>query len=311
MEPLTDVEVFVKVVELESFTRAAEALGISTSYASRRIKGLEDRLGVRLLERTTRRVRVTDAGRTYCERVAPLLEGLEEAALEAASLRSEPKGLLRIAAPVAFGVRYLHDPIASFMAAWPELEVEVSYDDRNVDLVAEGFDLAIRGGRLRDGNLIARRLVGFRGVVAASPDYLRRRGRPAGPEELIDHDCIVNSGLSTMPGWQFDTGSGLQPAPVRGRFRADSGEAVVRAAELGLGLSYEPSFLTERALRSGSLEAVMTEVGTYTGSFYALYPHRAHLPAKVRLFIDHLLQSWSDPPWEGASDPAGPDQTGA
>lgn len=310
MEPLSDVEVYVKVVELGSFTRAAEALGISTSYASRRVKALEDRLGVRLLERTTRRVRLTDAGRTYHDRVSPLLDGLEEAAREAASLRAEPRGLLRIAAPLAFGVRYLPEPVALFMRSWPELEVEVSYDDRNVDLVAEGFDLAIRGGRLSDESLIARRLVGFRGVVAASPAYLERRGRPERPEDLADHDCIVNTGLSTMPGWQFDTGRGLEPAPVKGRYRADSGEAVVRAAELGLGISYEPTFITQAGLVEGRLEALMPDVQTYTGAFYALYPHRAHLPAKVRLFIDHLVDCWAEPPWEGADAPDGPDARG-
>ena len=300
MDTLTDVEVFVRVVEHGSFTKAAEALGISTSYASRRVKALEDSLGVRLLERTTRQVRPTDAGRVYRDRVVPLLDGLEEAAREAASLRAEPRGSLRIAAPLAFGLRYLTEPLAAFMATWPELEVEVSYDDRAVDIVADGYDLAIRGGLLADESLIARRLLSFRGVVAASPAYLARQGTPTRVEDLGSHHCIVNAGLRSMPGWAFDQGAGLQAVEIRGRLRLSSGEAVVRAAEAGQGIAYEPAFLTERALREGRLVRLLPEVGTYEGGIYALYPHRRHLPAKVRLFIDHLVETWKTPPWRGA-----------
>ena len=296
-DSLSEMVIFVRVVDEGSFTRAARLLGISTSLASRRVKALEEQLGVRLLERTTRSVRPTDVGRRYRDRVAPLLDGLEEAALEARSLRTSPQGRLRVAAPLAFGLRYLGAPVARFLERWPELEIDVDYSDRRVDLVADGYDVAIRGGRLEDENLVARRLLTFRGVVVASPAYLARHGRPNTPAELAAHHCLRNTALRSMPGWAFHTDDGLQTIPVQGRFQSDSGDAIVQAAEAGLGIAYEPNFLAWDSLRSGRLVPLLEAFRTYEGSFYALYPHRRHLPAKVRLFIDALVDEWSEAPW--------------
>lgn len=299
-EPISELDIFVRVVDTGSFTRAAAALGISTSYVSRRIRSLEDRLGVRLLERTTRRVRPTEVGRRYRDRVAPLLDGLNEAAREACSLETVPRGVLRVAAPLAFGMRYLTAPVARFLERWPELEVVVDYSDRRVDLVADGYDLAIRGGRLSSENLIARRLLDFRGVVAASPAYLAQHGRPRTPDDLLHHACLVNTALRSMPGWAFETDSGPHTVSVQGRFRSDSGDAIVQAAIAGLGIAYEPTFLAHDAIEDGRLVTMLEEYPTYEGAFFALYPDRRHLSAKVRAFIDHLVETWSDPPWSGA-----------
>ena len=300
-----DIGVLVAVVDHGGFTAAAAGLGVSTSYVSRRVKALEDRLGVRLLERTTRQVRPTAVGQAYYDRVSPLLDGLEDAARAAASLRSEPKGTLRLAAPAAFGRRYFAPVLASFSARYQDLRIETSYSDRAVDLVSDGFDLAIRGGAVIDEHLIARRLLRFRGVCIASPDYLARAGRPERPEDLAQHACLVNHGLRTMPGWVFTRDGEEVRVEVDGPLRCDDGDALVSAAEAGMGVAYEPTFLAADALARGTVVPLFTDHSTYEGSFFAVYPNRSHLPVKVRLFIDHLLEAWADPPWAGLCRGAG------
>lgn len=292
-----DIGVLVAVIDQGSFTAAAEILGVSTSHVSRRVKALEDRLGVRLLERTTRQVRPTAAGQAYHDRVSPLLEGLEEAARAAASLRSEPKGTLRVAAPAAFGRRYLPPVLATFSARFPELRIVASYSDRVVDLVSDGFDLAIRGGANVDGHLIARRLMRFRGVCVASPAYLSRAGVPRTPDDLHAHACLINNALRTMPGWVFSRDGQEAVVRVDGPLQCDDGGALVSAAEAGMGVVYEPDFLVGPALERGTIVPLLTDWATWEGSFYAVYANRRHLPVKVRLFIDHLLEVWSEPPW--------------
>lgn len=305
MEHHGDIGVLVAVVDQGGFTAAADILGVSTSYVSRRVKALEDRLGVRLLERTTRQVRPTAVGQAYYDRVAPLLEGLDEAARAAASLRSEPKGTLRLAAPAAFGRRYLAPALASFSARFPDLRIEVSYSDRTVDLVSDPYDLALRGGAVIDDHLIARRLMRFRGVCVASPAYLERAGTPRTPADLRDHACLVNHGLRTMPGWVFHESGASVRVEVDGPLRCDDGDALVSAAEAGMGIVYEPDFLVAPALARGSVVPLLTEYTPYEGSFFAVYANRDYLPVKVRLFIDHLLDAWEDPPWAGLCRGAG------
>ena len=270
---------------------------MSTSQVSRRLRALEDGLGVRLVERTTRQVRLTGAGQDYHARVLPLVEGLDEAARDAARLREEPRGTLRIALPATFGRHYLTGPIARFVERWPEVRVEARYSDRTVDLAAEGFDLGIRGVAHLDDRLVARRLLPFHGVCVASPDYLARRGVPQHPTELEAHDCLVNVGLRTMPGWEFRRGDLLMRAEVRGPFAADDGDALVAAALEGLGVAYEPDFLVAGALRRGALVRLLADWEPWAGTLWAVYPNRTHLPARVRLFIAHLVASWPAAPW--------------
>jgi DNA-binding transcriptional LysR family regulator len=307
LNPHGDLGILVAVVDLGSFTAAAASLSLSTSYVSRRVKALEDALGVRLLERTTRRVRPTAVGQAYRDQVAPLLEGLDEAARAAALLRAEPRGTLRLAAPTTFARRYMAEPIASFCAKWPELKVDASYSDRVVDLVADDFDLAIRGVQKVEENLVARRLLGFAGVLAASPDYLARWGRPEHPSDLESHACLVNTGLRTMPGWVFARDGETLRVDVDGPLCCDDGDALVAAAAAGMGICFEPDFLSASALRSGKIVPLLTDWPPYLGTLFAVYPNRRYLPVKVRFFIDHLLACWGQAPWEAPGDPAAGD----
>ena len=297
MSDHTDLRVFVTVVDQGGFTAAARTLGLSTSVVSRRVKALEDHLGVRLLERTTRRVRPTSVGADYRARIAPLLDGLDAAARAAQSLRTEPRGVLRLAAPAAFGRRYLAPVLADFIHAFHQVHVDAQYSDRTVDLLTEPVDLAIRGGASIDDNLVARKLVGFRGVCVASPAYLQRHGVPARPEDLRHHACLVNTGLRTMPGWTFEGTEAPVHVQVDGPFRCDDGAALVAAAEAGVGICYEPTFLAAPGLAAGRLVEVLEGVQTYRGAIYAVYADRTHLPVRVRLFIDHLRDAWDPPPW--------------
>jgi DNA-binding transcriptional LysR family regulator len=297
IDPLSDIALFARVVESGSFTAAAAELQISTSYASRRVRVLEDRLGARLLHRTTRQLALTDAGRAFYEQAAPHLEGLLDAERAVSALQSEPRGTLRIAAPLSFGLRWLQPALLPFLQRWPELRVEISFDDRTRDIVGEGFDLAIRGGRLADTSLVARRLCSFRGLLVASPAYLAARGRPSHPHQLAEHTLLDYAVTTSMPRWWFQGPEGELSVEGRGHLVADSGEALVAWARAGLGIAYQPEFLLADLLASGELEALLPDWQTWEGAFHAVYPHRRHLSPKVRLLVEHLAQALAGPPW--------------
>jgi len=294
---LDDIPVFVAVAREGSFTAAARALRVSVSQVSRRVQALEEALGVRLVERTTRSVRLTRVGHDYLERVAPLLDGLDDAARAAASEQAEAKGTLRVTLPTALGERHLMRAVASFCSAHPAVTVETSLTDRIVDLFSEGFDVAIRGGQVLDPSLVARKLVPFRGVLAASPAYLERHGTPRSPHDLAHHACLINSGLRSMPGWWFEVDGEPVVASVDGPLSSDNGRALVVAAIAGQGIVYEPEFLVDDALTTGSLVPLLTRLVPYSGGLFAVYPNRRHLPVRVRLFIDHMAEFLSPPPW--------------
>lgn len=297
MEHLADIVIFVRVVDAGSFTAAAEGLSISKSYASRRVRALEDHLGARLLDRTTRRLSLTEAGRAFYEQAAPHLDGLADAERAVAALQSAPRGTLRLAAPLSFGLRWLQPALLGFMARWPELRVEVSFDDRTVDVVAEGYDLAIRGGRLVDSSLVARRLAPITGVVAASPAYLARAGTPTHPSELSRHACLDYAVATTMPRWWLSGPDGEVSAEVDALYLADNGLALVAAAVAGAGVVYQPDFLVRDDVRAGRLVQLFPGWQTWQGAFHAVYPHRRHLSPKVRLLVEHLVQAFDGPPW--------------
>lgn len=297
MNHLPDIAIFVAVVERGSFTSAADDLGISKSYASRRVRALEDHLGSRLMDRTTRRISLTEAGRAYYEQVAPHLEGLASAERAVAALQAEPRGTLRLAAPLSFGLRWLQPAVMDFMERWPELAVEVSFDDRTVDVVAEGFDLAIRGGRLLDSALVARKLAPITGVVVASPAYLAKHGRPEHPDELQHHRCLDYAVKTSMPQWWLEGPDGEHSARIEARLVADNGLALVEAARAGLGICYQPDFLVRDGVLAGELVPLFPGWRTWSGAFHAVYPHRRHLSPKVRLLVEHLVTAFEGPPW--------------
>lgn len=297
MDRLDEISAFAAVADARSFTQAARRLGVSGAQVSKLVARLEDRLGARLLNRTTRDVSLTDTGRAYLERARTLLDDFE--ALEG-SVRDHdgPKGLLRISAPVAFGAAQLDAALLDFAAAYPEIALEVFYSDRVVNLVDEGFDLAIRIGRLADSSLIARRLAPVRMVPCASPAYLQAHGAPLTPAELAGHEAILDLNTADPNVWGFGEGGECVEVRVRGRLRFASAEACLTAAERGFGIARAPDFIAAPHLRDGRLVPLLCRYEPEMVGVHAVYPHARHLAAKVRVFVDFLAQRFAgEPEW--------------
>ncbi len=297
MTELAGLEAFVRVAELGGFTAAAEALGVSKSHISRQISGLEDRLAARLLNRSTRRVTLTDVGREFHRRCRAILDELAEAELAVTNLQTSPRGLLRLSAPMSFGLSYVADAVADFMVEHPNLEVDIEFNDRRVDLLEDGFDLALRIGSLPDSSLIARKLADIHHLVCASEDYLAAHGEPTDPQALREHSCLLYTYLAAgQQTWPLYRGAELVAVQVKGRLIANNGEGLLAAARRGLGIAYTPDFLVCEDLRSGALRHILREWTTQS-ALWAVYPHARHLSAKVRLFVDYLVGRFSTPPW--------------
>ncbi len=297
MRQLSDVEVFVRVVDSGSYATAAKALDISRSHASRMVTALEARLGVRLLHRTTRRISTTQTGQTFYETCSPLLEALAAAEARAAAERDEVVGTLRISVPAHFGHQYLAAQIAKFQRKYPSLDTVVDYSDRKVDLVAEGFDLAIRGGSVENSSLVAKRLWPFRMGIWASPRYLAEHPAPRTPTDLAAHRCLIYSGTAQPRQWRLRRGDEELAVAVNGPMTSSSTQAIVLAATEGLGIALMPDFAVAPQVTAGALVPVLPDYSGSSGHFWAVRPHRTHLPARVRLFIDFLGSLWPDPPW--------------
>lgn len=297
MRQLSDVDVFVRVVDAGSYATAAKALGISRSHASRMVSALEARLGVRLLHRTTRRISTTQTGQTFYETCSPLLEALTAAEARAAAERDDVVGTLRISAPAHLGLHYLAAPIARFQAQYPGLETVIDYSDRKVDLVAEGFDLAIRGGSVENSSLVAKRLWPIRMGVSGSPRYFEVNGHPRHPTDLTQHRCLLYAHNSQPRQWRLHRGDEEVVVTVNGPMISTSTEALTVAGREGLGLVFLPDFAVARMAASGELRPTLTGWAGPSSWFWALRPHRTHLPARLRLFIDFLSTLWTEPPW--------------
>lgn len=293
----TDVEVFVRVVECGSYATAAKALEISRSHASRLVTQLETRLGVRLLHRTTRKISTTHTGQTFYETSAPLLESLRSAEARAAAERDEVVGTLRISLPVSFGRRYLAAQLAQFQLRFPGLDAQVDLTDRKVDLVGEGYDLAVRGGTIENASLVAKRLWPFKVLVVASPTYLAGAGALAKPTDLVRHRCLVYSGMSNPRVWRFKQGKDEISVTVQGPLTSNSTDAIIDNALAGLGVAYLPEFEVREYLNEGRLKQVLRNHDGLAQHFWAVRPHRTHLPARVRACLDFLAELWPAPPW--------------
>jgi len=297
MEDFAGLAVFAQVVEARSFSAAARSLGMSKSAVSKQVARLEDRLGARLLNRTTRRLSLTEVGAAFYERCARIVSELEEAELAVTQLSSEPRGTLKLNAPVTFGQLQIAPAVPELLARHPELRIDMLLSDRVVDLVEEGFDVAIRIGPLPDSTLVARRLAPDRRVVCGTPGYLERHGRPRTPADLEAHNCLGYSFLGAQSEWRFRGPRGERAQRVRGNFQANNGE-VLRAALLqGLGLALMPTFIVGRDLSAGRLEAVLEEHELPPGGVYAVYPHGRHLSPKVRALVDFLATRFASTPW--------------
>lgn len=299
------MRVLVAVVEAGSFVRASETLDTSNAAVTRQISALEAHLGARLLNRTTRRLSLTDAGAAFYERSREILEDIAEAEALASDRAAQAVGRLRLSAPLSFGVSQLPALLAAFRARHPKLRLDVDLTDRSVDLAEEGIDVALRIAREVDGNLIARRIAPVSMVVCAAPSYLARRGTPRQPADLATHDTLGFRYLASGDEWRFTDPSGKAIAvrvdPV---VHATNGDLLRDLAVAGEGVVMQPSFIVCPALEQGSLVPLLEGFPTIDYGLYAVYLSRRHLPAKVRAFIDHLVESVGDPPrWERATLP--------
>jgi DNA-binding transcriptional LysR family regulator len=309
MDKLTGMAVFARVVDAGSFTAAAIQLGMSKSAVSKAIAALEDRLGARLLNRTTRRLALTEVGRAFYQRCARIVAEAEEAELAVTHLQVAPRGTLRVNAPVSFGTLHLGPALADFLARYPELKVEIELTDRFVDLLEEGYDVAVRiASALPDSSLVARRITVNEAVVCASPTYWRRHGRPRAPQDLTRHACITYAYNPNPHEWAFLDPDG-RPLTVRvdGPLHTNNGDAALHAALAGLAVVRLPRFICAPDLAAGRLEAVLDDALPPPNGIYAIYPHSRHLSAKVRAFVDFLLErfgpgcDWEHPPARAAA----------
>ena len=293
MDKFTAIRVFVNVVETGAFVRAAESVGLSRPMVSKYVGWLEQDLGIKLLNRTTRTLSPTEAGRGFYIRAKDILSRLDEAEQEASSQRIEPKGEVRITAPHAFGRQHLARALASFQLKYPDITVDLVLSDRLVDLVDEGFDLAVRIGRLVDSSLIARKLSLCALQLCAAPAYLEQYGCPTHPSDLIKHNCLHYSYFSEGARWTFHQDGQVMKIPVTGSFRANSGDAIVEMAVSGVGIAMEPYFLMESYLEAGVLVPLLKDFEVDPRGVYAVYPENRLLPQKVRVLIDHLVHAFA------------------
>lgn len=298
MSRVFEAEAFIHVVESGSFTAAADKLGVTKSYASKLVSRLEDRLGVRLLNRSTRKLTVTEAGRAYHEHCAAVLAALEQAEMAATELQIRPRGKLRLSVPSLFGAQHLMGPMTSFKLRYPEVSLEINFADRRVDLLAEGFDLAIRAGVLHEENLTARRLATAAMFPCASPQYLERYGSPQKPEELAHHECLIYA-YETLPDtWTLTNGQCEVTVTVSGTLVANYAQMLLEAAIAGLGICFLPHFHTYSYLREGSLVRILPQwQRPDLVPVHAVYPTTRHVPAKTRAFIDHVVEHFRIPAW--------------
>lgn len=306
MDRFAAMEAFVAVVDCGSFVRASERLAVSTTTVSRLVSELEAHLQVRLLQRTTRRLSLTDLGRTYYQHAVTLLDELIAAEAVVSSSAQAASGVLRVSAPVSFGGRHLAALLPQFHAAHPQVRVELSLNDRIVDLVDEGHDVAIRITEQLAGTLVARPLAPVRLVICAAPDYLARHGTPRTPEELSGHQCLLYSYTEQPGNWLLAGPEGPVAVPVKGFLSANNGDALREAALAGAGIVRQPSFIVGDDLQAGRLVPLLCEYAPPPITACAVYPSRRHLSAKVRAFVDFLAGAWGDPPpwdaWMAGSD---------
>jgi len=294
LDRLTAIQVFAQVVEAGSFAKAAERLGLSTSATSRQVAELEAHLQARLLNRTTRRVSLTESGRAFYERAVQLLADLSEAEAEASSAAVVPRGTIRLTTSVNFGVRHVAPAIAEFLRRHPEVRFDVSLSDRVVDLVEEGFDLAIRVGTPGADNLVARRLGETRLVPCASPDYLARHGAPSTPEDLARHNCFTYEYVSPRQVWRFRDRAGAErTVRVSGSLHSNNGDLLAEVAAHGAGIVFEPAFIVGPDVRAGRLVPLLQDFVPAPLPIYAMYPSRKHLSAKVRRFVEFLVERFA------------------
>lgn len=307
MDKFADLQAFVTVVDAGSFSTAGERLGIAKSVISRRVSALEKRLGAKLLNRTTRRLSLTDAGRALHERASRILADLDDAEQAVTSAHAALRGRLRVAAPVSFGLQHLAPAVSDFLQQHEELSIDIDLNDRQVNIVEEGFDMAVRAGYLEDSTLVARRLSAVRRVVVASPGYLAEHGTPTHPAELARHWGLNYTNMPRHLQWRFRTPDGRTVTPqVPSRLQANNGEMQLLAAEANLGIAVLPTFICHQAIQAGRLVAILGDYEQPAEGLYAVYPPGRLLSRRVRAFSDFLAERFADPPyWDSCLEDKG------
>jgi DNA-binding transcriptional LysR family regulator len=299
MDKFQEMQSFVTVVDAGSFVGAADALDTSKAAVSRHVADLEQRLGVRLLNRTTRKLSLTDDGQTFYHHCIDIIAATNDAECELSSRSAEATGLLRISVPVTFGILHLAPLWGIFLGKHPKVKLDVSLSDRTVDLVEDGFDMAIRVSQTPNPSLIGRKLATTRMVLCASPKYLKRKGMPKHPQDLIHHDVISYSYWYTRDEWKFDGPEGPVIVKTSPRLHANSGDTCRAAALQHQGIILQPDFLIRDDLRSGELKEILSAYCTGELGIYAMYASRRQLPLKLRNMIDFLVTAFEKPGWVG------------
>lgn len=294
---LNDIVVFTKVVETKSFTGAADALGLPKSTVSRKLAQLEERLGVRLVQRTTRKLALTEIGEAYYERCSRIVADIAAAEQLVTDMQSTPRGRLRVTASVDFSTRFLGEIVAEFLAQHPEINVELEATDRVVDLIEDGFDLAVRFGQMPESTLIARKLCNLHLILCASPAYLARRGAPQTVEELDEHDHVLFTPVSRNQTWTLANGDASYEFGRPARLATNNYGAVVDVARAGGGIALISEFMVTEEIQNGQLVRVLPDWQTRPTDVHAVYPARQNVPPRLTLFLDHLAKSLNPPPW--------------
>jgi DNA-binding transcriptional LysR family regulator len=294
---LNDIVVFTKVVETRSFTGAADQLGLPKSTVSRKLAQLEERLGVRLVQRTTRKLALTDIGQAYYERCARIVADVAAAEQLVTDMQATPRGRVRVTAPIDISTRYLGGIVAGFVAGNPDVTVELEASDRIVDLIEEGFDVAVRFGALPESTLIARKLCKIESLLVATPAYLARRGTPATVEDLDDHDRVLFTPNARVQSWTIALGDATYEFGRPARFASNNVGAVRGAVLAGAGISVLAEFMVADDLAAGRLVSVLPEWRNGPTDAHAVYPARQNLPPRMSLFLDHLSRALEPPPW--------------
>ena len=293
---LNEILVFAKVVQAGSFIGASRELDMPKSTVSRKVSELEERLGARLLQRTTRKLSLTEVGQAFYRHAVRVVAEAEEAELVVGRMQEVPRGHLRITTPLNFG--YLGSTVVSFLEHYPEVQIEVVCADRVVDLIQEGFDLAIRAGQLVDSTLIVRSLGVLRNYVVASPAFLERHGTPEEPQDLSHTDCVVFGAGPERSTWKLHGNGKTLSVDVRARFIVNDFDFLEQAVRSGLGVAMLPVFRCIEPLRTKKLERVLPKWSSPQTPVHAVYPSTRHLSPKVKAFVDHLREQMSPPPWE-------------
>lgn len=298
MDRLESMRLFVRVAELGSFSAVAQQMNVARSAVTRQVAALEAHLGTMLIARSTRRLSLTSAGARYLEKCREILSLIEAAEAGLSEERQSPRGHIRVTLPFSFGLRQMMPMFADFMAANPEISLELDFNDRRANLIEGGFDLAIRiADRLEPGD-VARKIGSSQGVIAAAPGYLDRRGRPGHPRDLAEHDCFGYL-LASRSSWAFVIDGETKLFPVSGRLQANNGDALLDAAVRGLGITKTPTFIAEQAVREGKLEILLRTFPTPALGIYAIFPSNRYVPHRVRALVDFIAKRiGSKPTWD-------------